>query len=167
MIIEYKGKSPNVNENCFIAPSADVIGDVTIEEGGSVWFGAVVRGDTNSIHIGKNTNIQDNCVIHGNGDGTPAVVKNNVTVGHGVILHGCEIGDNCIIGMGAIILDGVKIGENTIIGAGALVPGNKEIPSGVLCLGSPAKVVRELSEEEIANIKATAEHYVEEAAQYK
>lgn len=167
MLIKYKGKSPKVDESCFIAHSADIIGDVTIEESGSVWFGAVVRGDTNSIFIGKKSNIQDNCVVHANGDGTPIVVNENVTVGHGVILHGCEIGKNCIIGMGAIILDGAKIGENTIIGAGALIPGNKEIPSGVLCLGSPAKVVRELSKEEIYNIKATAEHYVEESAQYK
>jgi len=167
MIIEYKGKKPKIDESCFTAHSADIIGDVIIEEGGSVWFGAVLRGDTNSIHIGKNSNIQDNCVVHANGDGTPIIVEENVTVGHGVILHGCHIGRNCIIGMGAIILDGANIGENTIIGAGALVPGNKEIPSGVLCLGSPAKIVRELSEEEIANIKTTSDHYVEEAAEYK
>jgi len=167
MIMEYKGKKPEIHNSCFVAHSADIIGDVTIGEGGSVWFGAVIRGDINSISIGKNSNIQDNCVVHANGDGTPTIVGENVTVGHSVILHGCDIGDNCIIGMGAIILDGAKIGKNTIIGAGALVPGNKEIPSGVLCLGSPAKVVRELTEEEIANFKITAEHYVEAAAEYK
>lgn len=166
MIRKYKDISPLIHESCFVADSADVIGEVTAQENVSIWFGAVLRADVASIQIGKGSNVQDNCVFHVSHD-AGLVIGENVTIGHGAILHSCKIGNNCLIGMGSIILDGAEIGDNTLIGAGSLVAPNKKIPSGVLCLGSPAKVVRELSEEEINEITASAEHYIEIAKEYK
>ncbi|WML36905.1 gamma carbonic anhydrase family protein [Clostridium sp. OS1-26] len=167
MIRNFKEYTPKVHESCFVADTAEVIGKVTLDEKASVWFGAVIRGDSNTIHIGKGSNIQDNCTVHANISGTPTEVGDYVTVGHNVVLHGCKIGSYSLIGMGSIILDGVEIGEGTMIGAGSLVPPNKKIPSGVLCMGSPAKVVRELTEEEKEYVRGAAEHYLEEAEAYK
>lgn len=167
MIRKFKNETPNIDESCFVADTAAVIGKVTLEEKASVWFGAVVRGDSNTIHIGKGSNIQDNCTVHANIHGTPTEVGDYVTVGHNAILHGCKIENYSLIGMGSIILDGAEIGEGTIIGAGSLVPPNKKIPAGVLCMGSPAKVVRELTEEEKESIKSAAEHYLEEVEAYR
>jgi len=167
MIYEYMGEKPKIDESCFIANSSDIIGSVSIGEGSSVWFGAVIRGDGNYIKIGKKSNIQDNSVLHINDGGTPIIIGDNVTVGHGAILHGCTIEDNCIIGMGATILDGAVICENTLIAAGSIVTGGKIIPTGVLCLGVPAKVVRKLTEEDIKEIKEAAEHYVMLSNNYK
>lgn len=166
MIRNFKDNVPKIHESCFIADSADIIGKVNIEEKCSIWFGAVLRGDCNSIHIGKGTNIQDNCTVHV-GLNVSVEVGEYVTVGHNAIVHGCKIGDNCLIGMGAIILNGAEIGSDTIIGAGSLVTSGKKIPSGVLCIGSPAKVVRELTEEEKKNISVSSMHYIEEAKEYK
>lgn len=167
MILKFQGKEPNIHKSCFVAPSADIIGEVTLDENVNVWFGTVIRADGNAIRIGKNTNIQDNSVIHIAGENIDTEIGENVTIGHRAIVHGCTVGDNCLIGMGAIILNRAEIGENTIIGAGSLVTEGKKIPSGVLCLGSPAKVVRELTKEEIENLKYHANMYVELSNNYK
>lgn len=167
MIINFKGKEPHISESCFIAENAQVIGDLTLGEDSSIWFGAVVRADVNKIFIGKGTNIQDNSTIHVYRSGPVAEIGNNVTIGHNVTLHGCKIHDNCLIGMGSIILDGAEIGENTIIGAGSLVTQNKKIPSGVLCMGSPAKVIRNLTKSEIEANMDNAIHYVHLSKEYK
>lgn len=142
----------------YAADSAVITGNVKLSENVSVWHGAVVRGDLDKISIGKNTNIQDGCILHVN-RGEPVSVGENVTVGHGAILHGCTVGDNSLIGMGSIVLDGTVIGDHCIIGAGSLVPGHKTFPSGTLALGNPAKVVRPLTEKEL-------NHFAESAASY-
>lgn len=128
MIYSYDDKKPNIHSSVFIAKSADIIGDVNIDKNSSVWFGAVIRGDSNYIRIGEGTNIQDNSVLHTNTYDNGIDIKNNVTIGHGVILHGCTINSNCIIGMGATILDDVEIGEYTIVGANSLITSGKKIP---------------------------------------
>lgn len=166
-IYKFGDKSPKfLSENYFIAPNASVIGDVEIGDEVSVWFGAVIRGDITPIKIGARTNIQDNCVLHEDYD-IPLTVGDNVTVGHGVILHGCTIAANCLIGMGAIILNNAKIGENCIVGAGALITQNKIIPPNSLVVGSPARVIREVTAEEIELIKFSAKHYVEQMKKYQ
>jgi len=165
MVEKFKDFTPQIDGTCFIAPGSAVIGDVVIGRNSSVWHNAVIRGDMARIVIGQNTNIQDNCVLHCI-DGVELVIGDNVTVGHGAILHSCSIGDNSLIGMGAIVLDGVKIGRNCLIGAGAVVTPNTVIPDGSLVLGSPAKIKRELTEEEIRNIRANAEEYVHIAGEY-
>jgi carbonic anhydrase/acetyltransferase-like protein (isoleucine patch superfamily) len=167
MILSFDNVFPQIDERSFVAASADIIGDVTISEDASIWFGSVLRGDGNRIFIGKGTNIQDNCIVHINPGEFPTIIGENVTVGHGVIVHGAKIGNKSLIGMGSIILDGAEIGENTIIGAGSLVPQGKKIPSGVLCMGSPAKVIRELSSEETGKLMISAEHYINLSKKYK
>lgn len=158
MIKELKDRKTNINKSAFIAENSMVVGDVTIGENSSVWYSAVIRGDLEKIVIGDNTNIQENSTVH-NDKGFPVNIGHNVTIGHNCIIHGCTINNNSLIGMGSIILNGAKIGVNTIIGAGSLVTQNKEIPSGVLCMGSPAKVIRKLTEEEIKSLKDSADHY--------
>lgn len=158
MIKELKDKKLNINKSAFIAENAMVVGDVTIGENSSIWYSAVVRGDLEKIVIGDNTNIQENSTVH-NDEGFPINIGDNVTIGHNCIIHGCTINNTALIGMGSIILNGANIGENTIIGAGSLVTQNKEIPSGVLCMGSPAKVIRNLTDEEIKSLKESADHY--------
>ncbi len=160
MLHKYKDKFPEVNKKTFIAPTADLIGEVKVAEGASVWYGAVVRADDMPVVIGKGTNIQDNCVIHITPPDRGVEIGEYVTVGHGAIIHGCSIGSNCLIGMGSIVLDGAEIGENTMIGAGSLVTENKKIPPGVLCFGSPVKIIRSLTEEEINFIRKNAEYYI-------
>ncbi|KHO38910.1 gamma carbonic anhydrase family protein [Clostridium tetani] len=159
MIRNFNNKVPKIHSNSFIENTSCIIGDVTIEENVSIWFNAVLRADHNSIYIGKDSNIQDNCTLHIDTNFRVKIGK-GVTVGHNSILHGCEMGNNTLIGMGSIILNGAKIGENTIVGAGTLVPQGKTFPSGVLLLGSPAKVIRNLTSEEIENIKKSSEDYV-------
>lgn len=166
MIRNYKDNVPKIHESCFVAESADIIGRVALEENCSIWFGAVLRGDCNSIHIGKGSNIQDNCTIHV-GHKEVVEIGEYVTIGHNAIIHGCKIGSHTLIGMGAIILNNAEIGEETIIGAGSLVASNKKIPSGVLCMGSPAKVIRELTEEERVYIRESAKFYLNEIKEYK
>lgn len=165
MLRKFLDYEPKIGNECFIAPNAEVIGRVHLGNKCSIWFGAVLRGDENDIIIGDNTNIQDNCVVHVDSD-RKTIIGRNVTIGHGAIIHGCTLGDNVLIGMGAIILNGAVIGSNTIIAAGALVPENKIIPSGVLCMGSPAKVIRELTEEEIMKLQLSADHYSEHSKNY-
>ena len=140
----------------YIAPNATVVGDVHLGENVSVWYGAVLRGDNGAITVGENTNIQDNAVLH---DGVR--VGRNCTIGHGAIVHGCTVGDNCLIGMGAIVLNGAVLGDNCIVGAGALVTGKTNAPAGSLLLGSPAKVVKSVSPEQIEGNRHSAQHYVE------
>ena len=153
-------KKPEISEKAYIAPSADIIGDVVIKENGSVWYQAVVRADNDRIEIGSGSNVQDSCVLHADA-GYPVKIGDYVTVGHGAIIHGCEIGDNTLVGMGAIILNGAKIGKNCLIAAGALVTQGKEIPDGSMVMGSPAKIRRELTKEEIAGNRESAEEYIE------
>ena len=166
MIKGYKGIEPKIDETVFIAESVDVIGKVTIEKNANIWYGAVLRADDNYITVGENTNIQDGTVVHIS-EGYHTVIGNNVTIGHKSIIHGCEIGDNTLIGMGSIVLDGAKVGQFTLLGAGSLIPPGKEIPSGVLAMGSPAKVIRELSEEEKENLTKSALKYVKLANNHK
>lgn len=159
MIRVFQGIEPNLADSSRVAESADVIGNVSLAEGANIWYGAVLRGDGDTITIGKNTNIQDNAVVHVD-IGIPTVIGDDVTVGHGAIVHGCTVSNNVLIGMGSIVLDGAIIEENVIIGAGALIPPGKVIPAGSLVVGSPGKVVRALSDDEIKNIKKSAQHYV-------
>lgn len=166
MLLPYKNNLPQINASNFIAETASVIGRVTLGDDASIWFGAVVRGDVEPIDIGARTNVQDNAVIHvANGFATK--IGNDVTIGHNAIVHACTIGDKVLVGMGAIVLDGAIIGEETIIGAGALIPPGKIIPPRSMVMGSPGKVVRTLSDSEIAGLKASAKHYVSYAQEYK
>ncbi len=154
------GHAPVLPEggDVWIAPGAHVIGRVRLEAGVGIWFGAVLRGDTEEIVIGRGSNIQDNCVVHAD-PGFPMHLGRDCTVGHKAMLHGCTVGDNSLIGIGAVILNGARIGKNCLIGAGALIPEGKEIPDGSLVMGMPGKVVRPLSGDEIAGLAASAEHY--------
>ena len=167
MISNYLHYIPQMQDRVWIAPSADVIGRVSMGEDVSIWFGCVVRGDVHFITIGDRTNIQDLSMIHithhkldDMSDGYPTVIGNDVTVGHRVMLHGCTIEDACLIGMSATILDGAVIGKESIVGAGALVTKNKVFPPRSLIMGSPAKVVRELTDQEVAELYASAKRYV-------
>ena len=147
------------HETVWVAENAVLVGDVTIGEGSSVWYGAILRGDEAPITIGKNTNIQDGAVLH-EAARYPLVIGDGVTVGHNAILHGCEIGDNVVVGMGSIVMNGAKIGNDSIVGAGSLVTQDKEFPDGVMILGSPARALRNLTPEEIARNRWNAEEYV-------
>lgn len=144
----------------WVAPTAVVLGDVVLGRNASVWFGAVLRGDTDRLTVGENSNIQDLSVLHADA-GVPLTIGRDVTVGHKAMLHGCTIGDNSLIGIGAVILNGARIGRNCLIGANALIPEGKEIPDGSLVMGQPGKVIRELNEGQIAALTASAEHYVQ------
>ncbi|MGH4138844.1 gamma carbonic anhydrase family protein [Clostridium sp.] len=165
MMHQFDGKIPKVHKHTFIASSAEVIGNVSIGEYSNIWFGAVLRGDMDYISIGTYTNVQDNCTVH-NDEDFPVCIGDYVTIGHNAIIHGCSISSYSLIGMGSTILNGAEIGEYTIIGAGSLVTQGKKIPSGVLCMGVPAKVIRELTIEEKENLKKSAQHYVELSMQY-
>ena len=161
MIRPYKGQWPRLGEGVYIDPSAQVIGDVTLGDHASVWPCAVIRGDEQSITIGARTNIQDNTVIHIQGPDFPTLIGNNVTVGHSVNLHGCRVEDFALIGIGAIVLNGVKVGAESIVVAGTLVPEGMQIPPGVMVMGFPAKIRRPLTDEERAELRVYAQHYVE------
>lgn len=167
MIHKFKKFKPQIHENCFIAGNADIIGKVRIEEEANIWFGVVLRGDLNSIHIGRGSNVQDNCTVHVDTDGPGVEVGEYVTVGHNAVLHGCKLGNYSLVGIGSIILEGAVIGEETMIGAGSLVTSNKVIPPGVLCMGSPAKVIRELTDEEKQGLRKSASEYIELSNEYK
>lgn len=144
----------------FIAPNATIVGDVELGKNASVWYGAVLRGDGGKIRIGENSNIQDNCVLH-----EAVTLGKGCSVGHGAILHGCTVGDNCVIGMGSIILDGAVIGEHCLVGAGAVVTGKMNAPAGSLLLGNPAQVVKPLTQAQIDYIHIDAENYIKLAAE--
>lgn len=155
----------SINKTVFIADGAKVIGSVEIGKNSSIWFNAVIRADSDKVKIGENSNVQDNAVIH-TSEGFGVQIGDNVTIGHGAIVHGCTVENNVMIGMGAIVLNGAKIGENSIIGAGALVTQGKIIPAGSLAFGNPVKVVRELTDDEIKSITDNANSYVNEAKDY-
>lgn len=166
MIFKLDQDTPEIDDSCFVAPSASLIGQVNMAENSSVWFNCVLRADNEPINIGKNSNVQDGSVLHV--DPTfPINIGENVIVGHKVMLHGCTIGDNTLIGMNAVILNGATIGENCIIGANALITEGTEIPSGSMALGSPAKVVKKLDEATMDLLKSGAQHYVHNSARYK
>ena len=167
MLHKFKTHTPALGNHTWIAPSADVIGEVTCGEDCSIWFGCVVRGDVHYIKIGDRTNIQDLSMVHvthykkeDKSDGNPTIIGDDVTIGHRVMLHGCTIENACLIGMSATILDGAVIGKESIVGAGALITKNKTFPPRSLIMGSPAKVVRELTKEEVKELYNSASRYV-------
>jgi carbonic anhydrase/acetyltransferase-like protein (isoleucine patch superfamily) len=157
---------PQVAESAWVAPGAFVIGDVHLGEESSVWYGAVLRGDTEPIRIGDRTNVQDGCILHAD-PGFPAIVGQDCVVGHNAVVHGCEIGDNCLIGMGATILNGAKIGDGSIVAAGAVVPEGREFPPHSLIVGVPAKRAGDITDEQTADIERGASEYVERAAAHR
>jgi carbonic anhydrase/acetyltransferase-like protein (isoleucine patch superfamily) len=157
---------PEVADSAWIADNAQVMGAVKVAADASVWFGVTVRGDTETISIGEGSNIQDGSVMHAD-HGKPLTVGKHVTVGHMVMLHGCSIGDESLIGIGAVVLNGAKIGKNCLVGAGSLVTEGKEFPDGSMIMGSPAKVVRELTPEQIQGLRLSAQHYIENARRFK
>jgi len=164
-LISYRGCSPIIAQNCYIAPTATLIGDVTLHEGASVWFGCVLRGDVSPIVVGARSNIQDNTVIHGD-DGCPTTIGEDVTVGHSAIIHAATVADRVLVGMGSVLLSRCKIDSDTIIGAHALVTEGIEIASGSLAIGMPARVKRPLTSEERAHIMGSSAHYQEFARNY-
>lgn len=166
MIMTYKNKTPEIDESCFIAENASVIGDVSIGAGSSVWFGAVIRGDAAEIIIGEKSNVQDNAVIHCD-PRYKTVIGNGVTIGHSAIIHSAEIGDNVLVGMGAIVINKAKIGKNSIIGAGSLVTEGTVIPENSVAFGSPAKVVKKTTPVQNLMNKTNASSYVSEGKKYK
>ena len=165
-IYELDGITPKLGEGTWVADSAQVMGAVELGVDASVWFGAVIRGDTETIRIGKGSNIQDGSVLHAD-VGKPLVVGDNVTVGHQVMLHGCTIGDGSLIGIGAVVLNGAVIGKGCVVGAGSLVTEGKAFPDGSMIMGSPAKVVRQLEPHQIQALQMSALHYVDNARRYR
>lgn len=165
-IYELDGVAPRVAATAWVADSAQVMGNVVLGADASVWFGAVVRGDTECITIGAGSNIQDASVLHAD-IGQPLVVGERVTVGHQVVLHGCTIGDETLIGIGAIVLNGAKIGKNCLVGAGALVTEGKEFPDGSMVIGSPAKAVRQLTPLQFEGLRQSAQHYMDNAQRFQ
>jgi len=166
MIYQFEDRAPSLPEEYYVADSASVIGAVTLNNQASIWFGAVLRGDIEPVIVGERSNIQDNSVAH-TSRGQPVILGDNVTVGHKVTLHGCRVGNNCLIGMGAILLDGCEIGDNCIIGAGSIIGMGKKIPPGSLAVGSPARVIRTLSEEDFDHIHGFAARYVALQTRYR
>ena len=164
-LYELDGISPRLGSGAWVADSADVVGDVELADNANVWFGVVIRGDNETIRIGKGSNVQDLSVIHSD-HGKPVSIGSNVTLGHKVTVHGCTIGDNSLIGMGAIVLNGAVIGRNCIVGAGSVVTEGKEFPDNSLIIGSPAKVVRTLDDATAARLAASAESYVANSRRY-
>lgn len=165
-IYELDGISPRLGRGAWVADSGQVMGNVELGEDASVWFGAVVRGDTEVIKIGRNTNVQDHSVLHAD-VGSPLTIGDNVTIGHQVMLHGCTIGDNSLIGIQAVILNNARIGRNCIVGAGSIVTEGKEFPDNSLIIGAPAKVVRTLDEAAAIKLRESAEHYVDNARRFE
>ena len=167
MIRSFRGVVPKIASSCYVDPSAQVIGDVTIGEESSVWPNVTIRGDVHWIRIGDGTSVQDNSVLHVESGKHPLQIGNRVTIGHGVVLHGCVIEDDALIGIGAIVLNGAKIGQGSVIAAGALVAEGVEIPPYSMAMGVPAKVKREITPDERERFKVNAAHYIELARQYR
>ena len=165
MIIDLKDRKVTFDNDTFIAPTATVIGSVTLQKGASVWFGAVLRGDCDEITIGENSNIQDGSVLHTD-VGQPLVIEQGVTIGHNATVHGCHVGEYSLIGINSVILNGAKIGKHCLIGSNALVTENTIIPEGSLVVGAPAKVKRPLTNDEIEMLKHSASHYAENGRRY-
>ena len=165
MIYDFEGNTPKIDPNSWVAPNAVIIGKVELKKDSNIWFNATLRGDIEPITIGEGSNVQDGSVIHTD-PGCPTILGKNVTVGHLVMLHGCTIEDDCLIGIGSTILNKAKIGKNSIIGANALVTENKVIPERSLVIGSPGKIIREITEKEIKAIKENAQHYIDNYKKY-
>lgn len=165
-IYELDGAAPRIADSAWVADSAHVMGNVELADDASVWFGAVIRGDMDTIRIGRRTNIQDMSVLHAD-VGMPLTLGDDVTVGHQVMLHGCTIGDGSLIGIGAVVLNGAKIGKGCLVGAGSLVTEGKEFPDSSMIMGSPAKVVRELTPAQLEGLLLSAQHYVANAQRYR
>ena len=166
MIYDFEGHTPKLDPNSWVASNSVVIGKVELKKDSNIWFNVTLRGDVEPITVGEGSNVQDGSVVHSD-PGCPVIIGKNVTVGHLVMLHGCVIEDDCLIGIGSTILNKAKIGKNSIIGANALVTENKVIPERSLVLGSPGKIVRQVTDEEIKSIKENAEHYVANYKKYK
>ena len=166
MLRAFLGIKPTVHETAFIAEDAIVVGDVDIGEKASVWFGSIIRGDVNFIRIGARTNIQDATVIHVSSKTHPTILEDRITVGHRVTLHGCHVESGCLIGIGSILLDGVRIGRNCLIAAGSLVTPETHIPAGSLVMGAPARVKRQLTEDEFSGLDRSWRNYVDLAEKY-
>ena len=165
MFYDLENKKPKNSGENWVAPNATIIGDVTLEKNSSVWFNAIIRGDNENIHVGEGSNVQDGSVLHTD-PGCPLRIGKDVTIGHIVMLHGCTIGNNSLIGIGAVILNNAKIGKNCIIGAKALITENKEIPDNSLVVGAPGRVIRKLTDEEIGKITENAKHYQDNWRRY-
>ena len=163
----YKGIGPRIHETAYVSDECVIVGDVQIGEDASVWFGSVLRGDVNYIRIGARTNIQDQTIIHVSSKGLPTIVEEEVTVGHRVTLHACYVERGCLIGIGAILMDGVRVGANSIVGAGTLLTPGTQIPPRSLVTGSPGRVKRELTDEELASLEQSWRNYVELKDQYR
>jgi carbonic anhydrase/acetyltransferase-like protein (isoleucine patch superfamily) len=164
-LYELDGVAPQLATGAWVADSAEVIGNVRLGENASIWFGAVLRGDNETMTIGRNSNVQDMSMLHSD-PGSPLTIGENVTIGHQVMLHGCTIGDNSLIGIQAVVLNNAKIGRNSIVGAGSVVTEGKEFPDNSLIFGSPAKVMRTISDEDAARLRHGSEHYVNNAVRY-
>jgi carbonic anhydrase/acetyltransferase-like protein (isoleucine patch superfamily) len=167
MLITYEGQTPRVDPSAYVQRSAQLIGDVVIGAQSSVWFNVVIRGDVHAVRIGARTNIQDNSTLHVTGGRWATAIGDDVTVGHAVVLHGCDVGNRCLIGIGAIVLDGVAIADDCLIGAGSLLTPGTKVPARSLVMGRPAKVVRPLRPDELAHLKESALNYVAHAASYQ
>jgi carbonic anhydrase/acetyltransferase-like protein (isoleucine patch superfamily) len=167
MIRAYRGVLPKIAASAYIDPSAQVIGNVTVGERSSMWPGAVARGDVHSITIGEETNIQDNSVLHCDAPDFPLAIGNRVTVGHMVMLHGCTIEDECVIGIGAVVLNGARVGKGSVVAAGAVVPEGMQVPPGSMVMGIPGKVKREVTADEQQRFRDNAQHYVDAARAYR
>ena len=165
-VYELDGVAPRVDPTAWIADSAEVMGNVHLGPDASVWFGCVLRGDTESMHIGEGSNIQDLSVLHAD-FGQPLHIGRHVTVGHKVMLHGCTIGDESLIGIGAVVLNGARIGKNCLVGAGARVTAGKQFPDGSMIVGAPARVVRQLTPEQIEGLRQSARHYIDNARRFR
>lgn len=165
-ILPFRGKSPEIHPTVYVAPTASVIGDVIVGPESSLWFGAVLRGDVFHIRVGARTNVQDNCVLHVTHDRSACIVGDDVTVGHAAVLHGCTVQDRVLVGMGAVVLDDADVGCDTIIGAGALVTMGAKIPPRSLVLGRPARVLRPLTDAEVASVAEAGRLYVGFAGEY-
>lgn len=166
MLYELDGIAPQIHPTAWVAPGAQIIGNVILHEGASVWFNAVLRGDNERIEIGPRSNVQDGCVLHTD-PGFPLLLAEEVTLGHAAIIHGCKVGAGALIGMGATLLNGATIGSGALVGANALVPEGKAVAAGMLAVGSPAKAIRELSAQQIHLLRGTALRYVENANRYR
>lgn len=166
MIFELADVQPRIADSAWVAPNATVIGNVVLEADSSVWFNVVIRGDNDTMTVGERSNIQDGTVIHTDA-GIPLTIGAGVTVGHQAMVHGCTIGDNSLIGIQAVVMNNAKIGKNCLIGAGSLIPEGKVIPDNSLVMGTPGKVVRQLTEAEIQMLRMSAEHYVQNARRYR
>ena len=166
MIYRFKDLKPDIHKTVYIAPSADIIGEVVVGRDSSIWFNVTIRGDVHYIKIGEETNIQDNSMLHVTNGIYPLIIEDRVTIAHSVTLHGCTIKDACLIGMGAVILDGCEIGENSIVAAGSLVRENRKFPPGVLIAGTPAQIIRDLSDEEKNKNLTYSQNYISYKNEY-